>query len=277
MTSFYDMMKYARTGIASPSMTHYDKQKALAMAGGGFPISTITSIPPISFKSDGSALTAWIISGDMTQTGTPTPDAPIQPQECGDFVTTGEHTGQYAVQVTVGGITQTVYLPEPLRKIGDYADTISSTGTVTRRIKKLVLDGTENWIMASDAFYMSSISPDYLRAKNDVTFMCSHYEPFPQTNSLSNVPDSMISFGYTTSNQRFYLRDSSFINTRDFKSFLSAQYSSGTPVTICYVLAAPTTEQVTTPTLTPEKGSNTLSVGTTLQPSDVSITGHIKN
>jgi hypothetical protein len=32
--TFFDLMKYAATGIASPSMTHYDKLKALAMCGG---------------------------------------------------------------------------------------------------------------------------------------------------------------------------------------------------------------------------------------------------
>ena len=41
-------------------------------------------------------------------------------------------------------------------------------------------------------------------------------------------------------------------------------------------LVTPTTETVTVPTLTPTKGANTLTIGTTLQPSEVSITGGIK-
>ena len=82
--SFYDLMKYAKTGIAAPSMTHYDKLKALSMCKAGFPVKTLTGVPPLTFQSDGTPLTAWSISGNMTQTGKPTPSAPIQPEECGD-------------------------------------------------------------------------------------------------------------------------------------------------------------------------------------------------
>ena len=31
--SFYDLLKFAKTGIASPSMTYYDKLKALELLG----------------------------------------------------------------------------------------------------------------------------------------------------------------------------------------------------------------------------------------------------
>ena len=34
MTSFYNLLKYAATGIAAPEMTAYDKLKALAMRSG---------------------------------------------------------------------------------------------------------------------------------------------------------------------------------------------------------------------------------------------------
>lgn len=39
---------------------------------------------PITIKGDGNDLTDYSISGNMTQTSTPIPDSPIQPQECGD-------------------------------------------------------------------------------------------------------------------------------------------------------------------------------------------------
>lgn len=64
--SFYDLMKYAKTGIASPEMTGFDKLRARA-AFGGYPVSTITGTPPISFKSDGKPLSAWSIAGNMVQ------------------------------------------------------------------------------------------------------------------------------------------------------------------------------------------------------------------
>ena len=46
MPSFYDLLKYAKTGIASSDMTAYDKQRAIAMAGGAkYPVTTLTGIP----------------------------------------------------------------------------------------------------------------------------------------------------------------------------------------------------------------------------------------
>ena len=47
-------------------------------------------------------------------------------------------------------------------------------------------------------------------------------------------------------------------------------------VYVWYAIAAPTTEQITLPQIPTINGQNTLSIGTTLQPSTVSITGHIK-
>lgn len=106
--NFYELLRYAKTGIASPGMTGYDKTRALFLFGGAaYPETTITGIPPISFKSDGTPLTAWSISGDMAQTGMPTPDAPIMPE----FV--GERTGNlfdFNATDTTNGYVNGAYL-----------------------------------------------------------------------------------------------------------------------------------------------------------------------
>ena len=83
MPSFYDLLKYAATGIASPDMTAYDKMRALAMAGGGA-IKTLTGVPPLSFRANGKPLISWSMLGNGQQNGTPTPDAPIMPTFCGE-------------------------------------------------------------------------------------------------------------------------------------------------------------------------------------------------
>ena len=44
---------------------------------------TITSLPK-TIIGDGTALSAWSMKGNMTQSGTPTPSNPIYPTECGD-------------------------------------------------------------------------------------------------------------------------------------------------------------------------------------------------
>ena len=96
MPSFFDLMKYAQTGIASPDMTHYDKMRARAMAG-GYPMRTIEGVPPLTFKADGSPLISWSMKGNGSQTGTPTPDNPVMP----DFV--GTRTGNLFDKVFTSG------------------------------------------------------------------------------------------------------------------------------------------------------------------------------
>lgn len=80
--SFYDLLKYAATGIPAPNMTAWDKARALAI-GGGSKEQTLTGIPPLSFKSDGSPLISWSMKGNGSQSGTPTPDNPVMPEFVG--------------------------------------------------------------------------------------------------------------------------------------------------------------------------------------------------
>ena len=383
--SFFDVMKYAKTGIASPEMTGFDKVRARA-AFGGYPVSTITGTPPISFKADGKPLTSWTIAGNMVQTGTPTPDAPIMPQECGDrtanlfdistvkhcvFIRAGntsetrplgeesENSGydssdyiavnastQYTVKypayyaaagaglvyfdaeknalsgvtlitqggdtytfttpancafvrfswyningdacmLTAGSTAQTTYIPygfqiplslsatpiyltEPIRRIGDYADSVSSDGTVTRKIDKLVLTGEENWATSTIGVHNGFLTYAPHTQIGTINGVCSHYKVEYSNN------DNTLYFIQNPANGRFIIFDDRFSSAYDFKAFLAAQYAAGTPVCVWYVLATPVTETITAPTLTTAKGSNTLTVGTELQPSAVSVTGNIK-
>ena len=80
--TFFDLMKYASTGIASSSMTAYDKMRALAAFGGG-KMQTLTGVPPLSFKANGMPLISWSMLCNGQQSETPTPDAPIMPTFCG--------------------------------------------------------------------------------------------------------------------------------------------------------------------------------------------------
>ena len=391
--SFYDLLKFAKTGVASPDMTHYDKQKALAMCKAGFPVKTLTGVPPISFKSDGTPLTAWSIIGNMVQSSVPTPSAPITPEECGEktgniisidmlsndislisntglpqlgygrvgtenpidvsaytYVTlsynnddvyfmyslysgstyigryTNNRSGStvdvsnadkmyicfyketnilksylsnimlnsgstamdyepygYKIPITNGNTTYNIYLTESLRKIGDYGDSVSSDGTVTRRIKKIVLDGTETYTKnntsATDYLYYAGRGSLLPSSISQTPIMCSHLQevataPTGENTGISttnNFNAVYLNFGADIMNAQ-----TSGNTANGLKEYLAAQYSAGTPVCVWYVLATPTTETVTAPTITPAKGANTLSIGTTLAPSEVSITGGIK-
>ena len=79
--NFYELLKYAATGQASPDMTYYDKMRASTLMGGT--VQTLTGIPPLSFPSDGSPLISLSMKGNTQQTGTPSPDNIIMPTFCG--------------------------------------------------------------------------------------------------------------------------------------------------------------------------------------------------
>ena len=114
-----------------------------------------------------------------------------------------------------------------------------------------------------------------MRNDGAITYMCSHYKSVPQVSNGSYISDGEISFYPQEGRQRLYICDTSTADLTAFKAFLADEYANGTPVCIWYVLASPVTESTTAPTITPASGSNTLTVGTTLAPSEVSITGHI--
>ena len=68
-------------GVESP-VTHLE----YIWAGGGGSWETIeyTGAVPVEILAAGEPLIDYLISGNMSQTGTPTPTTPIQPQECGE-------------------------------------------------------------------------------------------------------------------------------------------------------------------------------------------------
>lgn len=182
-----------------------------------------------------------------------------------------EPYGMYKIPILSGGVTTNVYTAEPLRKIGDYTD-YKSESVEYRAVYKLVLDGTENWGTASGNFYLGTVTPDYMRGQNINYAVCSHYQSYPQTSTITNVPDKNISFSYGTTSQRLYVVDSSFNgNSTDFKAYLAEQYAAGTPVCVWYVLATPTTTTVEGPEIPTSNGEQTFDVDTTLKPSEVYI------
>jgi hypothetical protein len=154
-----------------------------------------------------------------------------------------------------------------------------------RQIKKLVLTGEETWNNAGDGtMYRSDIS-DYLK-EAIVTSVCTHYP------CNANVPSSTaaqygVSFITSSTYNRLYIKDTLYSTATDFKNWLATQYAAGTPVTVWYVLATPTTAAVNEPLMkigtyadtlsnaTPiptTSGLNTIDVDTTVKPSEMSLT-----
>lgn len=269
-TDFYEMQKYAATGIASPSMTYFDRMRASALTGGG-KTQTLTGQPPLSFKADGSPLISWSMKGNGQQTGTPTPDALIAP----DFV--GTLSGSdWTIPITCAGQTVPVNLAEV---------------QTVRRIKKRVFDGTESWTVWN---YQTAVL--FYTPVTDGTgelVVSSHFGS-RKSGSLP-IAGNIAYNGSSNKNMFFRMLDDTTITMVDgFKAWLAAQYANGTPVTVWYILANEETAIVNEPlakigdyadelssadaavTIPTAKGQNILTVGTTLQPSSMTITGHIE-
>jgi hypothetical protein len=154
----------------------------------------------------------------------------------------------------------------------------------TRKIKKLVLTGEEmwyaNWRPATGTY--AALLTDNTEKIYDV-LLCTHLEPqsydqlyFTDTVGISTVRSNKFLIAIR-------VPDTVASNDTEFKAYLAQQYAAGTPVTVWYVLATEETGIVNEPlmkigdyadevsgvSIPVTAGGDTLSVGTTVQPSEV--------
>lgn len=172
----------------------------------------------------------------------------------------------YKIPISSGGTTTPIYLGE-----------VQST----RMIGKFILTGDEDWstdtVVGPRRFYA------FFPILNGVTVRegyCTHFK-YLNTNAYYNCYQ-------TSSGTRMYFFTNHVSSVEDFKQWLSAQYANGTPVTVWYVLAEPTTGIVNEPlrkigdyadtvsglSIPTVKGSQTFDVETSLKPSEVRIEYH---
>ena len=231
-----------------------------------------TGTVPVQFRSDGSYLSDWSIKGNTVQNGTPSPSSPVSVNGVGESETIGEYSGQYKIPILCGNQTTNIYLGETQS---------------TRAVKKLVLTGEENWEQQSGQ------TADYFRISNMAALpskvFCTHFlSPDENINYASTVTGIKMqqssSYGVILA-----CRPPNVTGLANFKSFLATQYANGTPVTVWYVLATPETATINEPlmkigdyadsidkagagvNIPTLDGINTLSVGTSVQPSEVYI------
>jgi hypothetical protein len=210
----------------------------------------------IPIYSNGSNLTDYSFEGQCSQASIPSPTNPVEVECFGDLIASGDNAGKYDIPITSGGVTEHIILSEPLCKIGSYADTVDSEGVVTRRIGKIVLNGTESWNVTSVTG--ATRFNRYISGITDKQGLCSHYKWLAQTGGTNH---------YYSSTNYLFIFSETLATEADFKSWLAAQYAAGTPVTVYYVLATPTTESVTAHTIPTSCGFSNIEIGTSLAPS----------
>ena len=161
--------------------------------------------------------------------------------------------------------TQTASVAD-LFAVDDYADTHELIGgTVKHKVGVKVLDGTET-IGTSNVTYIIPIR-DRVAAK--VPVVCSHFLYSNKTSSQT-ADGTIITFSSTNIGFRY----DACATKQAFSEFLAAQYAAGTPVIVVYPLAEETTESVTAQSLRTEKGGNTISVTSEVDP--VTLTAEYK-
>lgn len=184
----------------------------------------------------------------------------------------------YGIKIPIlsGGTTTPVYLGE-----------VQST----RRIGKLVLDGnTSINDYAGGASKVGFVTQGTGILGNRTLGKCTHFQT--QSTGVGSTIDG-VTFGINNSIIYFTFSAASVAtynlsDVASIKQYLADQYAAGTPVTVWYVLATPTTGIVNEPirkigayadeisgiTIPVTAGANILSVDTTLQPSEVSVNYH---
>jgi hypothetical protein len=189
----------------------------------------------------------------------------------------------YKLAPTVNGTEYTIYLGQV---------------PTTRRIKKRVLTGEEDWDPSTQGepgrynYFMIKKFTIALLGK----VFCTHYVSPDENISVNNTIEGCKIQTSSQFSTILIIRPPEWRtwSVDDFKAYLAAQYANGTPVTVWYVIAEPETGIVNEPlmkigdyadtvsmaqagvTIPTVAGTNTLTVGTTVHPSEVSITGNIK-
>ena len=79
--TLWEILKANKTGIAPDMFTMLAASK---MNGGRDRLRELSGIPPLSFTAKGKPLTAWSITGNTVQNGTPTPENSVEVQAVGD-------------------------------------------------------------------------------------------------------------------------------------------------------------------------------------------------
>ncbi len=258
----------------------------------------INGTPPLTLDAIGKNVLMYKIYGNSIQNGTPSPDNPVEVQSVGEpvfaklydsdgfrltdsdgYKLCSQDVARYCIPVVTSGVNReslitNIYLDEPLRKIGDYADVIDfERGIVERKIKKLVFDGSETFqLNSNNTVFVTFIDDIGVFMNRNSPILSSHYQTASIYDDLySRRMNYGVYFGASLAD-RICIRNKDMTTVESFKEHLTEQYNAGTPVTVYYALAEPTTETLALPKIPTFSGTTIISTDTEVEPSDIEIT-----
>ena len=172
----------------------------------------------------------------------------------------------YRIPITVSNGTDTkttnIYLKEPLRKIGEYADYLDLTNKkVVRNVRRYSFTGSESWSADYAPTLLFSV-PIANKGIANTKILCNVAEysldqkGIRYTNSLGNT------FGFDNAYSKFGVS-----NLTEFKEKLGTLNAY-----MLYLLATPTEESIDVPEIPTLTGNVTYSIGTSIKPSSINYT-----
>lgn len=196
--SLYEILKASKTGIAPDMWT--------ALAGmnwggvdSGREVKELTGIPPLSIRSNGTMLLDYLISGNMSQTGTPTPTTPIQPQETGDRTGNLAKYWKPAYVAANGSITanrvNAVSFPVKI----EIGETICFTNPKTNFGRGIAIFSEFDGKTLTNMLYRSTRSTDTYTADSDcyVIIWCNYDNTTSMNEAMFNLRGQMLNTGST--------------------------------------------------------------------------------
>lgn len=259
-------------------------------------IKTISGSPPFSFKAKAGALKDYRIYGN-TAGG----------EAVGDLETTGEHAGEYKVPVTVsnGADTQTIpiYLTEQIKKVGDEAEYIDYAEQKQHRVRKNLANNKHasssvNYTITENDNYIHVVGTnttsntqaivlsylvDLEAGKYDlvnnssVIIKADYYDENGIAQQFNVSSNSIKTFTYPSNVNRALNVYSAIAAGHSIDAYFQVMIvKHGNDTTIYEPYIGNVDLDITLPALPVLPGTNTLTVGTAVQPSGVEITGRIK-
>ena len=182
-----------------------------------------------------------------------------------------EHPG-YKVPITVsnGSDTKTtnIYLKEPLRKIGEYADYLDLTNKkVVRYVTEVVFTGSETWSKYTSVsnHYQTTVNNNFFDIQNNL--ILSNY--YNNTNTKIYYYSSADYDVISADAYRIRFKNKDIETLEEWKNHVLNKYNSGIPIKVVYVLMAPTEESIDVPEIPSLTGNVTYTIGTSIKPNKI--------
>lgn len=233
-TTTITLAKSIYNTIQNASEVHFNLYKS----GAGISTTSIIEEPQIENNSSFTSYEPY--TGGQPS---PNPDYPQDIISCGDLITDSqdENYGKYKIPINVNNNITNIYLDEPLRKIDGYSDYIDFiNGKIVRNIKKIVLDGSEDWYTSSG------------------TSQVAFNKGVGYIHDTTKLPCN-ISINCQMPNNNLYFYSTGY-SLAAWKTFLST-----TNAIVYGRLSTPTEESITLPNINLIEGKNIITIGTEVQ------------